>query len=50
MDTLITRLSHVEQLTVRPTSAVRQYTRLEDEAAKAGREIVGRRSVGWQYP
>ena len=39
-DTLITRLSHVEQLTVRPTSAVRQYTRLEDEAAKAGRELL----------
>jgi DNA-binding winged helix-turn-helix (wHTH) protein/TolB-like protein/Flp pilus assembly protein TadD len=39
-DTLITRLSHIEQLTVRPTSAVRQYTKLEDEAAKAGRELL----------
>jgi DNA-binding winged helix-turn-helix (wHTH) protein/TolB-like protein len=39
-DTLITRLSHIGQLTVRPTSAVRQYTKLEDEAVKAGRELM----------
>ena len=39
-DTLITRLSRIGQLTVRPTSAVRQYTKLEDEAAKAGRELM----------
>ncbi|HYJ85742.1 MAG TPA: tetratricopeptide repeat protein [Pyrinomonadaceae bacterium] len=39
-DTLITRLSLIGQLTVRPTSAVRQYTKLEDEAAKAGRELM----------
>src|SRR4029079_12775630 len=38
-DTLITRLSRIGQLTVRPTSAVRQYTKLEDEAVKAGREL-----------
>ena len=38
-DTLITRLSRIGQLTVRPTSAVRQYTKLEDEAAQAGREL-----------
>jgi TolB-like protein/DNA-binding winged helix-turn-helix (wHTH) protein len=38
-DTLITRLSAVGQLAVRPTSAVRRYTRLEDEAAAAGREL-----------
>jgi DNA-binding winged helix-turn-helix (wHTH) protein/TolB-like protein/Flp pilus assembly protein TadD len=39
-DTLITSLSRVQQLTVRPTSAVRQYTKLEDEVAKAGRELL----------
>jgi DNA-binding winged helix-turn-helix (wHTH) protein/TolB-like protein/Flp pilus assembly protein TadD len=39
-DTLITRLSRINQLTVRPTSAVRQYTKLEDEAMKAGQELV----------
>jgi DNA-binding winged helix-turn-helix (wHTH) protein/TolB-like protein/Tfp pilus assembly protein PilF len=39
-DTLITRLSRIGQLTVRPTSAVRQYTKLEDEVAKAGRELM----------
>jgi adenylate cyclase len=39
-DTLITRLSLIGQLTVRPTSAVRQYIKLEDEAAKAGRELM----------
>jgi DNA-binding winged helix-turn-helix (wHTH) protein/TolB-like protein/Tfp pilus assembly protein PilF len=39
-DTLITRLSHIGQLSVRPTSAVRQYTKLEDEAVKAGRELM----------
>jgi DNA-binding winged helix-turn-helix (wHTH) protein/TolB-like protein/predicted negative regulator of RcsB-dependent stress response len=38
-ETLITRLSHIGQLTVRPSSAVRQYTKLEDEAVKAGREL-----------
>jgi TolB-like protein/Tfp pilus assembly protein PilF len=38
-DTLITRLSRIERLTVRPTNAVRQYTRLEDESIKAGREL-----------
>lgn len=39
-ETLITRLSRIGQLTVRPTSAVRQYTKLEDEAVKAGRELM----------
>jgi TolB-like protein/DNA-binding winged helix-turn-helix (wHTH) protein/Tfp pilus assembly protein PilF len=39
-DTLITRLSSIGQLTVRPTGAVRQYNRLEDEAARAGRELM----------
>ena len=39
-DTLITRLSRIAELTVRPTNAVRQYTKLEDEAAKAGRELL----------
>ena len=38
-DTLIAKLSRINQLTVRPTSAVRQYVRLEDEAARAGREL-----------
>jgi DNA-binding winged helix-turn-helix (wHTH) protein/TolB-like protein/Flp pilus assembly protein TadD len=39
-DTLIMRLSRIGHLVVRPTSAVRQYTKLEDEAAKAGRELM----------
>ena len=39
-DTLIIRLSRIGQLNVRPTGAVRQYTRLEDEAEKAGRELL----------
>lgn len=39
-DTLITRLSTIGQLTVRPTSAVRQYNSLEDEVVKAGRELM----------
>jgi DNA-binding winged helix-turn-helix (wHTH) protein/TolB-like protein/Flp pilus assembly protein TadD len=38
-DTLITKLSRLNQLDVRSTSAVRQYTKLEDEAARAGREL-----------
>ena len=37
-DTLITALSNVEQLTVRPTSAVRKYTALDQDALAAGRE------------
>jgi TolB-like protein/Flp pilus assembly protein TadD len=39
-DTLITRLSRIEQLDVRPTSAVRQYTKLEDEVKTAGRSLM----------
>ena len=39
-DTLITRLSHIRQLSVRPTSAVRNYTKLEDETMKAGRALA----------
>jgi DNA-binding winged helix-turn-helix (wHTH) protein/TolB-like protein len=39
-DTLITRLSRIGQFTVRPTNAVRRYNQLEDEAAKAGRELA----------
>jgi DNA-binding winged helix-turn-helix (wHTH) protein/TolB-like protein/Flp pilus assembly protein TadD len=38
-DTLIAKLSRIDQLTVRPISAVRQYTKLEDEAARAGQEL-----------
>ena len=37
-DTLITTLSNLSQVTVRPTSAVRQYTALEQDAVAAGRE------------
>lgn len=37
-DTLITTLSNVSQITVRPTSAVRKYTGLEQDAVVAGRE------------
>ncbi|HKY29434.1 MAG TPA: winged helix-turn-helix domain-containing protein [Pyrinomonadaceae bacterium] len=37
-DTLITTLSNVEHLTVRPTSAVRKYTALDQDALAAGRE------------
>ncbi len=38
-DTLITRLSSIGQITVRPISAVRRYTDLEQDAAAAGREL-----------
>src|SRR4030095_14807103 len=37
-DTLINKLSNAKQVTVRPLSAVRQYTGLEQDAATAGRE------------
>src|SRR6266498_658382 len=37
-ETLITTLSNVSQITVRPTSAVRKYTGLEQDAVVAGRE------------
>jgi DNA-binding winged helix-turn-helix (wHTH) protein/TolB-like protein/Flp pilus assembly protein TadD len=37
-DTLITTLSNLSQVTVRPTSAVRKYTALEQDAVAAGRE------------
>jgi DNA-binding winged helix-turn-helix (wHTH) protein/TolB-like protein/Flp pilus assembly protein TadD len=38
-DTLIMRLSNLGQITVRPLSAVRRYTSLEQDAVKAGREL-----------
>jgi TolB-like protein/Tfp pilus assembly protein PilF len=37
-DTLINKLSNIRQVTVRPLSAVRKYTDLEQDAAAAGRE------------
>jgi serine/threonine-protein kinase len=37
-DTLITALGNIRQITVRPISAVRQYTALDQDALKAGRE------------
>ena len=39
-ETLITRLSSISRITVRPTSAVRPFTKLEDEAVKAGQELM----------
>jgi DNA-binding winged helix-turn-helix (wHTH) protein/tetratricopeptide (TPR) repeat protein len=38
-DALITRLSNVSQIVVRPTSAVRKYIGVEQESADAGREL-----------
>jgi len=38
-DTLIGRLSNIKNLKVRPFSAVRRYTKLEDEVARAGSEL-----------
>lgn len=38
-DTLITRLSNLPQLTVRPVSAVRKYTDLQQDALAAGQEL-----------
>ena len=38
-DSLITRLAGLRQITVRPISAVRRYTGLEQDAAAAGREL-----------
>lgn len=38
-DTLITRLSNIKQLVVRPTSAVRKYTSPDQDPATAGREL-----------
>jgi TolB-like protein/Tfp pilus assembly protein PilF len=38
-DTLITRLNSLKQITVRPISAVRRYTALDQDAVAAGREL-----------
>jgi DNA-binding winged helix-turn-helix (wHTH) protein/TolB-like protein len=38
-DTLITKLSGIRQITVRPTSAVRRYGGAEQDAVAAGREL-----------
>lgn len=38
-ETLITRLSNLKQVVVRPMSAVRKYTDLQQDPIKAGREI-----------
>jgi len=37
-DTLISKLSNIKQVTVRPLSAVRKYANLDQDAAAAGRE------------
>jgi DNA-binding winged helix-turn-helix (wHTH) protein/TolB-like protein/Tfp pilus assembly protein PilF len=39
-DTLITRLSHVGELTVRPTSAIRAYAERNVDAVTVGRELT----------
>jgi TolB-like protein/Tfp pilus assembly protein PilF len=39
-DALITRLSDIQQIVVRPTSAVRKYTALEQDSVGAGRELA----------
>jgi serine/threonine-protein kinase len=38
-ETLITRLSNLQQIVVRPMSAVRKYTDLQQDPVKAGREV-----------
>jgi TolB-like protein len=38
-DTLITKLSNIKQLIVRPTSTIRKYTGLDQDALAAGREL-----------
>ena len=38
-DALITKLSNIGQIEVRPTSSVRKYTDLEQDSAVAGREL-----------
>ena len=38
-DALITRLSNVSQIVVRPTSSVRKYIGIKGESAEAGREL-----------
>ncbi|HEY0762953.1 MAG TPA: winged helix-turn-helix domain-containing protein [Pyrinomonadaceae bacterium] len=38
-DTLVTRLSNIRQLIVRPTSSVRKFTPPNDDALAAGREL-----------
>jgi serine/threonine-protein kinase len=38
-DTLITRLSNLRQIVVRPTSSVRKYIGIEQDAVTAGREL-----------
>ena len=38
-DALITRLSNISQIVVRPTSSVRKYLNLDQDSAQAGREL-----------
>lgn len=38
-DALITRLSNINQIVVRPTSSVRKYSGLDQDASQAGREL-----------
>ncbi|HEU5239410.1 MAG TPA: winged helix-turn-helix domain-containing protein [Pyrinomonadaceae bacterium] len=38
-ETLTTRLSNLQQIVVRPMSAVRKYTELQQDPVKAGREV-----------
>ncbi len=38
-DALITKLSNVSRITVRPTSAVRNYTETQDSSIQVAREL-----------
>ncbi len=39
-DTLITRLSNIKQISVRPTSSIRKYTDPQQDSLAAGRELL----------
>ena len=48
-DALITKLSDINQVVVRPTSSVRKYTDLEQDSVTAGRELGVERRVGREH-
>ena len=49
-DSLITKLGSLRQITVRPLSAVRRYTDVEQDAVKAGRELHVDSGTGRSHP
>jgi DNA-binding winged helix-turn-helix (wHTH) protein len=49
-DALITRLSNLKKIRVRPTSSVLRYREVRDDLTNVGTRTESRRVAGWRFP